>query len=262
MKISSKDGTQIAFTKTGKGSALILVGGAFCYRQNGNTQELAKLLGDHFTVYDYDRRGRGESTDTKPYSVGREIEDLNALVHSTGETPFVCGFSSGCGLVLRAMDHGLKFRKVALYEPPFVAINDKEKLPVQEVRVKLEKLISDDKKAKAVGYFLKRVVGVPDLFILMFRFFNRAGWKNNEGVVRTLLYDLDIMGDLAYPAGLASQNASPVLVIGGEKSPDRLKDGVKNVANHVPNSARLFLKGQTHNVSVKVLAPVLIQFFK
>jgi pimeloyl-ACP methyl ester carboxylesterase len=262
MKITSKDGTQIAYDKTGKGPALILVDGAFAYRENGNTKELAKLLADHFTVYDYDRRGRGESADTQPYSVDREIEDLKALIEASGESPFVCAFSSGCGLVLQTVHKGQKFKKIVLYEPPYVAIHKEDELPVREVKSEIEKLISEGEKAKAVKYFLKRVVRVPAIFIFFFRFFNRSGWKKNEGVVRTLPYDLEVMGDLAFPPGLASKNVSPVLVIGGEKSPQSLIDGVKNVATHVPNSETLFLKGQTHNVSVKVLAPELIRFFK
>ncbi|MBA3679865.1 MAG: alpha/beta hydrolase [Bacteroidetes bacterium] len=262
MKITSKDGTQIAYDKTGNGPALIIVDGAFGYRQNGNTRELVKLLADHFTVYDYDRRGRGESTDTQPYSVDREIEDLNALVEASGESPFVCGFSSGCGLVLQTVDQGRKFKKIALYEPPYVAIHKEDKLPVKEVIKTIEDLISRGKKTTAVNYFLKKVVCIPGILLFFIRLFNPSGWKKNESIAHTLLYDLAVMGDLRFPQGLASNNLSPVLAIGGEKSPERLTNGVKNVAKHVPNSETLFLKGQTHNVSMKAIAPELIRFFK
>ncbi len=261
MKTTSNDGSRIAFTKTGKGPALIIVDGAFAYRENGNTKELVKLLANNFTVYDYDRRGRGESTDVKPYSVEREIEDLEALLKESGETPFVCAFSSGCGIVLRGIDKGLKFKKIALYEPPFVAINKKDELPVEAIKKEIENLISNNKRRKAVNYFLKRVVGMPGLFVFFFQFFNSSGWKKNEMVAHTLIYDLDVMGDLTFSPGLASGNVSPVFVIGGKKSPQRLTNGVINVAKHVPNSTTLFLEGQTHNVSMKVLAPELIQLF-
>ncbi len=261
MKVTSKDGTQIAYDKTGKGPALILVCGGFAYRQHGNTRELAKLLAGHFTVYDYDRRGRGESTDTQHYSVEREIEDLAALVEATGESPFVCGFSSGCGLVLQAVNQGQTFKKIVLYEPPYVAISKQDELPEKEVKKTLEHFISKGEKTNAVRYFLKKVVRVPGIFIFLLRLFHHAAWERNKRVAHTLLYDLDIMGNLSFSPGLASKNVSPVLVIGGEKSPERLADGVRNVAKHVPHSETLFLKGQTHNVSMKVLAPRLIRFF-
>ncbi len=262
MKIISKDGTQIAYDKTGKGPALIIVNGAFGYRKNGNTKELATLLADHFTVYDYDRRGRGESTDTLPYSVNREVEDLNALVEVCGESPFVCGFSSGCGLVLHTMNQGRKFKKIALYEPPYVALSEEDKLPVMKIKSTVKDFIVADRRKTAVDYFLRKVVRLPGIVIPFLRLFNRSGWENNERIAHTLLYDLDIMGDLTFPAALASNNISPVLVIGGEKSPERLANGVRNVAEQVPNSQTVFLKGQTHNVAMKAIAPVLIQFFE
>lgn len=263
MKTTSKDGTPIAYDKTGSGPALIIVNGAFSYRENGNTKQLVNLLAGNFTVYDYDRRGRGESGDTQPYSVLREVEDLQAIVAATGEQqPYVCGFSSGCGVVLHAIHHGQQFKKAALYEPPFVAIKREDELPVAEIKKEIETLIAAGKRTKAVSYFLKRVVGVPGLALLFIRLLKREGWKKNERVAHTLVYDLDVMGNLSFPPGLAAKNESPVLVIGGEKSPARLADGVKNVAKHVPHASVLFLKGQTHNVSVEVLAPELIRFFK
>lgn len=262
MKITSKDGTHIAYDKTGKGPALILVDGAFAYRENGGTKELAQLLADQFTVYDYDRRGRGESTDSKPYAVAREIEDLKALTEACGEIPFVCAFSSGCGLVLHSLQQGLNFRKIVLYEPPYVAITEQDKLPWKEMKAEIEKLLAKGKRGKAVKYFLSKVVRVPGLFVFLFRFFNRAGWKKNEGVAHTLPYDLEVMGDLSFPPGLAAGNHTPVLVIGGEKSPERLSNAVKNAAKNIPYSETLFLKDQTHSVSMKVLAPELLRFFK
>src|SRR5947208_13744578 len=100
--LKSKDGTTIAFDEQGDGPALILVDGAMCTRSSGSKPELAKLLAQHFTVYSYDRRGRGASGDTKPYAVEREIEDIDALIDEAGGTAFVYGHSSGGGLALDA----------------------------------------------------------------------------------------------------------------------------------------------------------------
>src|SRR5437879_4691813 len=117
--VTSRDGTRIAYDKRGSGPALILVDGAFCYRAFGPMPKLAELLSDRFTVYNYDRRGRGDSSDTKPYAVAREVEDLAALFEAAGGSAFLYGISSGAALALRAAGNGLAVRKLAVYEPPF-----------------------------------------------------------------------------------------------------------------------------------------------
>src|SRR5215467_15201557 len=117
---TSRDGTTIAFTKRGSGPPLIIVDGAFCYRENGPATELASVLAQHFTVFTYDRRGRGESGDIAPYAVEREIEDLRAIANQAGAPPFALGISSGGALILQAVASGVGVRKIALYEPPYV----------------------------------------------------------------------------------------------------------------------------------------------
>jgi alpha-beta hydrolase superfamily lysophospholipase len=99
-------GATIAFTKTGSGPPLIIVDGAFCYRENGPASELASVLAQHFTVFTYDRRGRGDSGDTAPYAVEREIDDFRAVAREAGATPFVFGISSGGALILQAVASG------------------------------------------------------------------------------------------------------------------------------------------------------------
>src|SRR6266540_4138774 len=119
-KVISKDGTEIAYEKSGKGPALILVDGALCYRSFGPMRELAKLLSPHFTVYTYDRRGRGESTNSQPFAVEREVEDIDALIHEAGGSAFVYGISSGGCLALEAAAKlGNKIEKLAIYEAPY-----------------------------------------------------------------------------------------------------------------------------------------------
>ena len=117
--VTSKDGTKIAYEKKGQGPALILVDGALCYRAFGPMQSLAELLAPNFTVYTYDRRGRGESSNGKPYSLEREVEDLDALVKAAGGSAYVYGISSGACLALEAaLRLGMEISKLAMYEPP------------------------------------------------------------------------------------------------------------------------------------------------
>ena len=118
--VISKDGTRIAYERMGSGPAVVLIDGALCSRAFGPMPKIAALLKDHFTVYLYDRRGRGESGDTQPYSKAREVEDIGALVQAAGGAAFAVGLSSGAALALEAAASGLPLRKLAVYEPPFV----------------------------------------------------------------------------------------------------------------------------------------------
>jgi pimeloyl-ACP methyl ester carboxylesterase len=114
-QVLSKDGTTIAFDRSGQGPALILVGGAFQYRAiDPPTAQLAALLAEQFAVFHYDRRGRGDSSDTLPYAVAREVEDLEALINEAGGSAFVFGMSSGGALALDAAARGLTDRQRAM----------------------------------------------------------------------------------------------------------------------------------------------------
>src|SRR5262245_44007413 len=139
--VSSKDGTTIAFDQSGNGPAVILVDGALQYRAfDQGMKELADLLSKHFTVYRYDRRGRGDSTDMQTYELESEIEDIEALIDEAGESAFLYGISSGAALALEAaVALGDKVKKLAMYEPPY---NDNENARKgwREYRQKLKEL--------------------------------------------------------------------------------------------------------------------------
>jgi pimeloyl-ACP methyl ester carboxylesterase len=151
--VISKDGTTIAYDMIGRGPALILVAGAFSYRKYPAVLQLADLLAQHFTVFNYDRRGRGDSGDTKPYAVEREIEDIQALIEAAGGEAFVWGLSSGAILALEAAASGLAINKLALQEPPlFVNANDRQ--PPKDFTAHLTDLITSDRRDEAVKYFM------------------------------------------------------------------------------------------------------------
>jgi alpha-beta hydrolase superfamily lysophospholipase len=116
--VTSSDGTTIGFDRRGTGPGLVLVDGALSYRGSGPMAGVADALSSGFTVYTYDRRGRGESTDTAPHAVEREVEDLAAVIAAAGGSAYWCGRSSGAVLAPEAAASGLPITKLALYEPP------------------------------------------------------------------------------------------------------------------------------------------------
>src|SRR6266496_4001008 len=184
--VNSKDGTRIAYEKAGAGPAVVLVDGAFCFRASGVTPKLMPLLSQHFTVYAYDRRGRGDSGNTEPYAVEREIEDLQAIMNVAGESGYVLAFSSGAGLALQAVARGLRPKKLTLYDPP---------------------------------------------------------------------YDIEIMGDYSVPKDVATRVAMPTAVMGGEKSPAKLRGAVEATAGAIRGAKVVWLPKQSHNVKMEVLTP-------
>ena len=258
-KVISKDGTAIAFVRSGKGSPIILVGGALADRSAD--APLAALLAQHFTVFNYDRRGRGESGDTAPYAVEREVEDLEALIIEAGGSAFVVGGSSGAVLALEAA-RKLPITKLALYEPPFIVDDSRPPLPADYVAQLIE-LISSGRRGDAVEFFMTKAVGVPAEFVAQMQ--NAPMWPALEAAAHTLVYDGTIMGDTMSGSPLpVKQWASvtvPTLVMDGGASPAWARNAVQALADALPNAQRRTLEGQTHIVAPGALAPVLEEFF-
>jgi pimeloyl-ACP methyl ester carboxylesterase len=170
----------------GEGPPLILVDGALCYRASGPNGPLAELLRQHFTVFTYDRRGRGDSGDTAPFAVEREVEDLQALIEEAGGSAYVCGISSGAVLALDAANRGLAIEKLALYEAPFVVDDTRPPVP-EDHRARLDQLVASDRRGEAVKLFMSEGVRVPAIFVTMMRFM--PAWPKLKAVAHTLPYD-------------------------------------------------------------------------
>ena len=256
--VVSKDGTKIVYEAVGKGPALILVGGAFSYRKFPGFTKLAGLLADDFTVINYDRRGRGDSGDTASYAVAREVEDLAAVMEAAGGSAFVWGMSSGAGLALEAAASGLPIDRLALYEPPYVAADESTEVP-KDYEEQLRSLIQAGRRDEAVKLFLRNM-GAPAFAVAMMRIM--PFWPRLRAVAHTLPYDVAVMGGFAVRKEKFSAIQAPTLVIGGEKSPKALVRAVRDVASVLPRGESCMLQGQNHNVSMKVLAPVLRTFFR
>jgi pimeloyl-ACP methyl ester carboxylesterase len=260
MHVTSRDGTRIAYDTWGKGRAVILVNGALADR-SGNA-ELAQFLAPQFTVYSYDRRGRGESGDTKPYSVEREIEDIAALIERAGGSAYVYGKSSGASLALRAAAAlGEKVQKLALYEAPYSDADGAAK-EWKQFRTKLDGLLAADRRADAITAFLK-FSGAPDEVLTKLK--ASPAWAGMLAMAPTLAYDNAILGDdRSVPAGIAAKVKAATLVMDGGASLERLpfmRPTADKLGKSIPSAQRLVVKGQSHDVSGKVLAPILLKFF-
>jgi pimeloyl-ACP methyl ester carboxylesterase len=257
----SKDGTAIAFDQSGKGPPIILVDGALCYRAFGPSAAVAALLASNFTVFTYDRRGRGDSRDTAPYAPEREVEDIEALMKEACGSAFVFGVSSGAALALEAANRLPGIQKLALYKAPFIVDDSRSPIP-EDYLARLNGLVSSDRRADAVRLFMK-LVGVPAIFIAMMRFV--PPWSKLKAVAHTLPYDITIVQDnqrgKPLPAKRWASVTAPTLVVDGGKSPEWMRHGMRALTDVLPNAKLRTLPGQTHMVKPKVLAPVLVEFF-
>jgi pimeloyl-ACP methyl ester carboxylesterase len=258
--VASKDGTPIAFDRTGDGPAVIFVNGATATRTAG--AGIAELM-PHFTVFSYDRRGRGDSGDTAPYAVQREIEDLDALLTEAGGEAFVFGHSSGAVLSLEAARVlSGKITKLAVYEPPFIIDDSRPPLPPDYVE-HLDALIAADRRGDAAEYFLTVAVRIPAEFIAEMR--KSPMWPQIEAVAHTISYDGAVMGDTmsGSPAPLArfASVTMPTLVMDGGASPQYMQHAAQALADVLPNVQYRTLEGQEHGAAPDVLVPVLTEFF-
>jgi len=257
-KVISKDGTPIAFDQSGKGPAVIFVGGAFQHRAiDPRTAQLAARLEPHFTVFHYDRRGRGDSGDTAPYAVEREVEDIEALITEAGGSAFVFGMSSGAVLALKAAAHGLAITKLALYEPPF-NLDDNARPASENYTKQLTALLAEGRRGDAVALAMT-TFGAPAEAVAGMR--ETPIWSMFESVAPTLAYDNAIMGDGSVPSERMASVTVPTLVIDGGASPAFMHNAAQAAADALPNAQRRTLEGQTHDVAPEALAPVLEEFF-
>ncbi|MCF3965274.1 alpha/beta fold hydrolase [Streptomyces fuscigenes] len=254
-RAESADGTVIAYRRAGRGRPVIVVGGSFGTAET--SAPLAGLLAPGFQAVTYDRRGRGDSGDTAPYAVEREIEDVAALLAAAGGGACVYGVSSGAALALEAAAAGLPIERVAVYEPPYRAdpaeVRDR---PAYSRR--LRALLAEGRRAEAIGQVLA-VVGVTPAEVEALR--DTEAWPPLLAVAPTLAYDDAVIGTGLVPAGRLAGVTAPALVMDGGASPHAMRAGARAVAASLPRGSHRTLPGQTHAVEPDVLAPVLREFF-
>jgi len=253
--VASADGTVIAFDRYGDGPPVIMTVGAFNTRSQ--TEPLARALAPRFMALNYDRRGRGDSGDTAPYSVEREIDDIAALIEQAGGSAAVFGHSSGATLALKAAASGLPITHLVLYEPPFNTDDNYPTLPA-DFAGELAGLVSAGRRGAAVELYQTKAVGIPQEMVEQMR---HAPFRPGlEAIAHTLAYDAAIVGDRSMPVGLLATLTVPALVITGEQSPPFLRNAAQVTAQTLPNGRLAVLPGQSHDINPDATAPVMAEF--
>jgi pimeloyl-ACP methyl ester carboxylesterase len=250
----SADGTVIAYDRGGDGPALIVSVGAFCTRQ---TFVAPDALRQHFTVVTYDRRGRGDSGDTQPFTVEREYEDLAAVAAAVGaEQPYVFGHSSGAAIALRAAAAGLPTAGIVAYEAPFQGQDTPR--PAIDPAAHIRELVSSGRRRDAVAFWMAEIVRMPEQ---MLAHIDSAPWVTAlEPLTPTLPYDIAIT-DGGVPTAELGKITAPVLILGGKKSPAWFQRSVAAQAAATPGAQLIMLDGYDHNIPPEVITPILIDFF-
>ena len=257
--VTSADGTSIAFDRAGTGPAVILIQSAGMTRTHPTLSGIATTLSPWFTVINYDRRGRGDSGDTQPYAVRKEIEDLTALIAYAGGTASVFGGSSGAALALRAAAGNPAIGRLALWEPPYHVDDSAPTLPV-DFADQLEGLIGAGRPGEAVERFLVEAAELPRAALAEMR--HGPMWAEMEATAHTLGYEARVMGPAnRLPADLVATVTQPALVLNGACSPAWMRSAGLAVTRHLAGSVHRVLDGQAHNVSVEAIAPELLEFF-
>jgi pimeloyl-ACP methyl ester carboxylesterase len=266
-RVTSKDGTSIAYHRQGGGPAVILVGGGL--DDGSENAPLVPELARWFTVYNYARRGRGESGDAQPYALEREVEDIEALVAEAGGSAHLYGVSSGGALALEAAAAGVAVDKVAVYEVPYCVAGDM----VRRARGFVEQLgpaLADGRRGDALVLFM-RFAGSSEEDIEGAR--RSPWWPGLEALAHTLAYDAACMGDYRPPTARLATITRPVLVATGGVSPDSqvgmgglppdfFEQAADTIAAGIPKAQRTTFEGQGHVADPKMAAPLLERFFR
>jgi hypothetical protein len=259
--VTSADGTSIAYEVFGAGPLLILVCGATCDR--ALMRPTARALGEHFTTVNYDRRGRGDSGDTLPYAVDREIEDIATVIDRVGGPAHLYGHSSGAGLVLRAVAAGLPVDEFVLHDPPYSPDDESSRDQARRYGHTIRSLLAQDRRAEALETFC-RLTGMPDEVIDGMRGTDR--WAELTALAPTLAYDSAVMGDIesggSVPEDVAARVARPGVVLVGGESPPFMREVSRRLAHLLPEGRSHVIEGHGHVVPPDVLAPVVAEHLR
>lgn len=257
-RATSADGTSIGYDTCGSGPAVVLVAGATQYRaiDSRTTRIAEQLAAEGFTAFVYDRRGRGDSHDTPPWSLDREVDDLDAMIQVAGGSAAIYTSSAGAAIALAAATSGLCVTALALYEPPYFAGSDRR----AQLAV-LEELLAHDQRDRASRYFVADIIGLPAEEVDQLA--RQPWWSAMVAVAPTLLYDhrasSDIETDPDWPTRWLRVSV-PTIVYSGERTFPGLTAAADAVAAALPNARRCVLPGQGHGPEPEAIVPELVRF--
>ncbi|HUR25568.1 MAG TPA: alpha/beta hydrolase [Candidatus Thermoplasmatota archaeon] len=255
--VTSKDGTRIGYDRLGQGPPLVIVNGALSVRTFVFARKMAEGLATRFTVFNFDRRGRGDSTDDPQYSVAKEVDDVAAMCKAARGKPFVVGFSSGAALALEAAAAGVPMAGLYAYEPPYTRADPNDKTEA-DFRERLEQYRANGQRDEAVSYFM-RTVGVPGFGIAIMKLLPM--WKVMRSVAHTLPYDAAVMDRFTVPTQRFAAIKVPTIVAFGAKTSPALKLGAQAAADAVPQAQRRVVPRSNHGVKPKAMVPELAAVF-
>lgn len=263
--VTSQDGTRIAYEQTGAGPSLILVSAALTDRDGA--RPLARHLASFFTVLNYDRRGRGNSSNTAPYAVEREREDLEALVNSVAGPVYLFGNSSGSVLALDAASRlGARLAKVFLYEPPLIVDNSRPPVPASLLS-EINAALAVNNRDQAVALFFTRGMGIPGPGVTFMRLLMPA-WTDMTKLAHTAPYDLMVLAGTQsgqpLPRHRWAPATAPTMIAVGAKSEPFFHTGAKALVEVVPAAQYRSLDRLDHSavlMAPAALAAAMRQFF-
>jgi pimeloyl-ACP methyl ester carboxylesterase len=253
--VTSADGTRIAYERLGEGDPIVVIGGLF--NDRSSTRPLSEELARHFTVINYDRRGRGDSSDTAPYAPEREIEDLEALIAEAGGTAALYGHSSGAGLALNATAAGLLVTRLVLHEPPYGPDDEQSRREARELAEAIRTAVLEDRRADAIALFLEASGMPPEMIDAL------TADQRMLAIAHTMPYDFELMGDFGggtIPEKSVRAIDVPTLVIAGGETPQFFRDTATRIVALLGNGTYVVLEGQDHGARAEVVAPVVTNF--
>jgi pimeloyl-ACP methyl ester carboxylesterase len=251
---TSRDGTTIAFDKLGAGQPVVLITGGPSDRSAN--APLAAELAPRFTVINYDRRGRGESGDTLPWAPDREYEDLAAVIAMAGGSAALIGNSGTGNIALEAASRGLPVTRLALWEPPYVLAGTRPPIPVDWGR-RIDELVDAGRPGDALQYWMTEIIGVPAEFIEPMR--GEPFWLAMEPNAHMVSRDADLLRDFSLPTERYASITAPVLLLDGGSIP-WLSQGLRALAEVLPNAELRTIAGQEHGIAPAVLAETVGDF--
>ncbi|MEV4625756.1 alpha/beta hydrolase [Micromonospora sp. NPDC049523] len=255
-KVLSADGTAIAFERSGSGPAVVVIGGGL--NDRAMFTPFASILSEHFTVFNYDRRGRGDSEygDPEQYTIDREVEDLAAVIEATGEPTAVFANCTGGMIAIRAAAAGVPMSKLGLYEPPY---NSPKATPEQVTQLK--ELIAEDRRDETVTLFAKDIVRFMNDETLD-HFKQHPAWQAFVSMSPSTIYDTVISTEHnSIPLESLPQVKVPTLIVRGEDSSAPIKDACLTLSEEIPGARLITLEGEGHLFNQKTGAPLMVEFF-